>query len=1140
MRQEAVLAQVEVVFSAKMVEMDPIKPKSVSGKLPVSKPATPSKPSSATKAAETTPQDSLQLQGGTKSKSPAKAVETRPAPKRESEPRPPAKPVPENTYTNAPQAILHDPAVSEVPTEAKTLAEIAGQVSKPKPKEQKPVLPQPPLSKGRKGSLLRRLGRGFLNFLTSDPNNVFRHELDQINRLESSAAKLKTPEQFQAKTAEFKAALRAGASFDDIRNEAYAVARQAAIVSLGMRPYDCQIQGALAMDDGHIAEMRTGEGKTLTALMPLYLNALAGKGAHLVTVNDTLASRDAKEMAPAFNLLGLSVGTVLEDMKVDEKRAGYAADVTYTTDRALGFDYLRDRTAKNPAARVQREPFFALIDEVDEVLIDEARSPLIISGQGEGFQQDYQEFNQIVAGLEAGKDYYLDRKKHSAWLSETGLVRVENRLQKNALSRELESGASPQRSEAIRAELAEREKLEKLLTEEQAGFQALRDTKREKPGMIARWRGAEWNEETLEKAEASLQTSKENREKAVERLPAFNLFSDENSHRVRFLYASLKAHALFEAGDDYTVTDGKVEIVDQNKGRTSEGRRYNDGVHQAIEAKEGVAVNDDQRTIASITYPNMFKQYPRLSGMSGTAKTSEGEFIKLYDLDVQPIPTNKPVIREDQPDLVFRTLEEKYEALATDAAKDFFEGRPVLIGTLSVEHNEYLAKLLLSKGVPRESLQVLNADTVRGDKEGENEMIGQAGRSGVITVATNLAGRGANIKPDLINFKQLAEKTVASAGQGKPVSITVRKKSEAEWLNSWLGDQASVVPYNSTEAPGPGEVVIRYTKGVPEVEQQPEWSAETVMLDGADFPTGGLTVYGTERSTSRRIDDQLIGRSGRQGAPGRSRFYLSLEDDLLRIFAGSKLDAIMSHFVDPGKGVSSEILDKLIAEAQGSVEGDHFAAREATNKQDEVLNYQREAFFAMRDDLLDGGKPMRERLETMVFNAVNDAVFDKLPDKDRVKYGQIREALAQASQDLNLPLELPFLNNREPYSDDKRMSADDLAYELQDLVSRGTGKALRAMKALTGRAEEGVRPILLDVVDDTWSEHLEMMDRLRMGVQWQVLAEKDPEVEYKLQAYDLFGETVGYMNRTVASGLYRELLEMAEMIKSQPSKKPVA
>lgn len=1068
------------------------------------------------------------------SKSQTKSVDSKPV---ESQ-----KPPPPNTFQNGPEVVLEEPSIAtdsvgEVP---KTLAQIAADVSKKPEPAVKPLKapPAPPLSQGRKAGIIRRLGHAFLSLLTSDNLGPFRRDLQEINKLESMAKKLKTPEQFQAKTAEFKARLAGGESLADVRNEAYAVAREACFQSVGMRPYDCQVLGALAMDDGHIAEMRTGEGKTLTAVLPMYLNALAGKGAHLVTVNDTLAARDAQKMGPAYQLLGLTVGTVLEDMKKDEKRAGYAADVTYTTDRALGFDYLRDTSATNPVQKLQREPFFALVDEVDEVFIDEARSPLIISGRGESHQESYQVFNDIVASLEPGADYYFDKKKHTISPSETGYSRVENKLQQRQLRQELETGPTPERRTEIERELSDREKLSSLITEEQRELKENSAVKESKPGWWARRRGAEWDEATLEEAQKEYSEAKQARVDLEKKLPALNLFDDENAHRSRFLYSALKAHALFKVDKDYTITAGKVEIVDQNKGRTSEGRRYNDGVHQALEAKHGLPIQEDSRTTATITYPNLFKKYPRLSGMSGTAKSSEYEFLKLYELDVVQVPTNKPVIREDKPDIVFRTLDEKFEAIANDAFKDFSEGRPVLVGTLSVESNEWISKLLLEKGVPRESLQVLNAETVRGDKEGENEMLSQAGRSGVITVATNLAGRGADIKPDFINFQKLAQSTVAALNDGKSVVVSVNKEEEAEWLQSWLdGIPATVVPGSEQQGPTEAPVQIRYTKGVDNVVA-PEANDSLVTLDSADFPTHGLKVYGTERSSSRRIDDQLIGRSGRQGAPGTSQFYLSLEDDLFRVIGSNHLDSVVGLFLKPGQGIESDVLDSVIGKIQGEVEMEHYKARESSNKQDEVLNIHRDTFQTLRNEILAGGKGMVTRFDAMTGNAMLDSINSHLPDKPRTfTYMEYREAVGQAQQDLGVPIELAFLQFENEEVGKTKMKREDFEYEVQDLANRNVAKVMRTLGKLPGPADATLRPMILDSVDSVWADHLEEMDLLHRGVQWRQIAQQDPDTQFKLEAYSLFGESVSHMEKEVVKGPYKQMLGVSELFASIAAEK---
>lgn len=1046
-----------------------------------------------------------------------------------------SKPTPSSpAFDNKPQAILElDGPVSNLGS-GKTLVEIATEVARPEIKAA-PTPTTKKLSGAKQAGLLRRLGHGILSFLTSNKLDPFQKDLNQINQMESATSQLKTPAQFLAKTETFKQRLADGESLADIRNEAYAVARQASVVALGMRPYDVQVLGALAMDDGHIAEMRTGEGKTLTALMPLYLNALAGQGAHLVTVNDTLASRDAKEMGPAFELLGLTVGTVLEDMKKDEKRAGYKADVTYTTDRALGFDYLRDMTATNPAQRMQREPFFALVDEVDEVLIDEARSPLIISGAGSSHQKEYQLFNEILSELKPGADYYFDKQKHTAAFSDTGHVRIENKLLQRELLQELKS-ADPERAVEIRKELSQRATLSELISAEQRESDELRDTKGSKPGWWSRLRGVEWDDSILEQANTEHSEAARKVDEMLGKLPRLNLFDDENAHRTRFLYASLKAHALFKAGKDYTVSGGKVEIVDQNKGRTSEGRRYNDGVHQGLEAKHGVPIQDDSRTTATITYPNLFKRYPRLSGMSGTAKTSEYEFLKLYELDVIQVPTNEPVIRDDKPDMVFKTLDEKFEAIADDAYQDFTNGRPILIGTLSVEHNEWLAKQLLAKGVPPESLQILNAETVRGDKEGENEMISQAGRSGVITVATNLAGRGANIKPDLINFQKLAKSTVEQLNQDRQVVVSVGKEKEAKWLQSWLaGIPSTVVPASERGGPQQSPVQIRYSKGVDDVVEPP-LPENAVHLDGADFPTNGLKVYGTERSFSRRIDDQLIGRSGRQGAPGESQFYLSLEDDLFRVFGAKHIDSVLGLFLEPNQGVQNEIVDKVISEIQGAVEMEHFSSREASNKQDEVLNAHRDAFFAIREELFQGDESMVGQFEEMVGNALSDTTFSHLPKKSKHQsLGEYKEAVKKAEEELGVSIDLPFLRPDSSSADTEKMSREDFEYEVRDFANRQVRKIARTLQKMPGDGDATLRPMLLAPMDQVWTEHLQAVDLLHTGMQWQSLAQKDPETQFKLAAWPLFEESLHMVDCEVTKGPYKEMLQVADLLESLSS-----
>lgn len=1068
------------------------------------------------------------------------SLSPKPAPQEPQVAKPPEKPEAQDPpvtaivqpgFTDQP-IVLENESVSEV-GEARSLAEVAAEVSRssePKKAEKTPTLPAPTRSLRQQRSLIQKVGRSLLGFLTSDPLSQFQGELNTINALEADLQKeLKTPQDFLAKKKELQAALKAGATLEEIRPVAYAVAREACRQATGMRPYDCQVTGALAMDNGYVAEMRTGEGKTLTAVMPLYLNALTEKGAHLVTVNGTLAARDAEWMGPAYELLGMKVGVVLEDMTREQKKAGYNADITYTTDRALGFDYLRDRTAQSPSQRVQRDLHYALVDEVDEVLIDEAQTPLIISGLGEEAPEEYKLFNEIVETMVVGDDYHVDPKRNSTWVTDSGMAWVESRLALRELDRQLKTAETPEERARIEAQKEQCHTLGKMVREEQKLFNEYRALEKTKPGLVAKIKGAEWEEEddeTLEAAQMRHLQAQAEREAYAETAPTFSLFDEENAHRNRYLNAAVKAHGLFEKDKQYMVMDDAVQIVDKNKGRTADGRRYNDGLHQALEAKEAVTIKPEQKTIASITYPNLFKKFERLSGMSGTARTSDLEFHKLYDLSVVQVPTNKPVIRKDEDDLVFRTLEEKYEAVARDAANDFFDGKPVLIGTLSVEHNEWVAKKLAEAGVPKDSLQVLNAETVRGDKERENSIIANAGRSGIITVATNMAGRGANIKPDLINYMELTRQVNEARAQGKPVVITMEKKKQADWMDKWLAqEKADIVPADQkgqSEAP----LQIRYLEGV---EQPLETNPNAVHFKGEDFPTDGLTVYGTERALSRRIDDQLIGRAGRQGAPGRSKFYLSLEDDLLRVF-GSKLDAVAGLFMKPGEGISSGILDRLILEAQSSVEMNAFSAREKTNKTDEVLDMQRETFFTYRDEVMEG-EEVRPIFQEMVGRAFSGGVLRYLPDKKKVTLGEVREAVKKAEEDLKHPIDLPFLDPKLGRTDKEKIKTEDLEHELLDLADRKTSSALRTAEKTMPNLDTVIRSSVLEVMNQGWSGHLDEMEALRQGVQWQSLAQKDPEVEFKLRGFDVFENTIANIDAQVVSDVLVGISAYADMMK---------
>lgn len=1348
--------------------------------------------------------------------------------------------------SSAPLTLIQEPlaAVEETApaAPAQTLAEIAkevaGEVDDPSPsigqlKPKVEVKPEP-VSQSRKAGLASRIGQGFLDFVTSDPIDAFRPEMEHINGLEPMAKALSAPgdfsarqaeiqkqldgggnlaavvgdslakvdkdlllpEKFQevmtgfterlaqgealgkvlgeldqmtpnirftAKTEHFRRRLEAGETLEQIRPEAYAVAREAARITTktpkiidGMRAYDCQLLGALTLDNGPFAEMKTGEGKTLAAVLPLYLNGLTGKGAHLVTVNDRLADRDSKKMGPAFEMLGLTVGTVLENMSPEQKRAGYNADITYTTDRNIGFDFLRDQTAKSPSARVQRGFHFAIIDEVDEVLIDEARTPLIISGMGEPAEDEYKVFNEIAKTLVPGKDYYTDPEHYSVWLTDTGGQWVENQLQLLEIDRQMGEAKSPLQQAELKIQKERCLEYGKAIRAEQDAYGAFVKADEAKPGFFKRLFGAKFDKAGYKKLEQAHEEAQARTDEAAARTPLYELYSEDNSHRVRYMQASLKAHSMFGRDKEYMVApDAKrletekkrlldavgpnitdeqmalveaeatrramaVQIVDENKGRTSDGRRYNDGIHQALEAKEYVPIQNEQRTIASVTYPNLFKKYERWSGMSGTCKTSEGEFVKLYDKPVSVVPTNKPIIREDQLDVMFLTAEEKYRAVARDAANDFFEGKPVLIGTLSVEHNLYMANMLFYAGVPWEAIQVLNAETVRGDRAAENEMMSNAGRSGVVTVATNMAGRGADIQPDFVNFKKLSLLTSEALQQNKPVVVELRKQHEAEWMAEWLSAaEPKIVDSQSKEMPGPGQVLIRVVGKDEESGPAPQGG---LLLKGEDYPTDGLAAFLTERANSPRIDNQFKGRSGRQGAPGRTRVYLSMKDDLLQVYGGmqrelleslipaaggvadSRLDQLnltMNQIADassqgatpeqvdmlkkratvgflgdaltgkeetdmgqlihnvltdavwkqiegelptegaigldqlqkavtgaeqklglslagptlasaqadkldsesakallgahlgnglqqqfqgldatietakdrvekhqdladgvtdeavnalpadtqkflgwvreemlavrmvPGEGLSDPRLHKLVDNTQRKVEEAHFSARENTNKKDETLNLQREAFYKFREEVLNSeGNELRTRFSDMVGDAITQMVFDELPDKKRVSYGQIREAVKKAEEELNIPIKLPFLEHKEN-PDSTKISAEDLDLELRDYAQRTTSKAVNTMATVVENVDSPLRGELLDIADESWSEHLEDMSALQQGIHWMAVAQKDPEVEFKLQAFDTFKRMSLRMKHRTASEFLPKLLVWSQEVENR-------
>jgi preprotein translocase subunit SecA len=811
--------------------------------------------------------------------------------------------------------------------------------------------------------------------------------VDAVNARADEMAAL-TDEQLQAKTDEFRAAIADGTELDDLLVEAFAVVREAAWRVLHQRPYDVQVFGGAALHGGNIAEMKTGEGKTLTSTMPVYLNALTGRGVHIVTVNEYLAKRDAAWMGRVHSFLGLEVGVVHSGQTKDDKRRAYAADITYGTNNEFGFDYLRDNMAWTREAQVQRGHHFALVDEVDSILVDEARTPLIISGPAEQSANLYQVFaRQVAPNLtkgaegdrpgEATGDYVVDEAKRTVAVTEEGVAKVE-----------------------------------KLL-------------------------GID------------------------------NLYESVNTPLIHHLQNALKARDLFKRDREYIVVDGEVKIVDENTGRVLEGRRYSEGLHQSIEAKEGVKIKAENQTLATITLQNYYRTYDKLAGMTGTAKSEEVEFLEIYELGVVEVPTNRPLVRKDGADLIFKTESAKFESVADEIEERHAAGQPILIGTTSVEKSEHLAKLLTQRGVRHE---VLNAK----NHAREAHIVAQAGRKGAVTVSTNMAGRGTDI--------------LLGGNPEERAEDEVRK----------LGDEA-------TE--GERHQVRR---------EATERFAEVCRAEGEEVKeAGGLYVIGTERHDSRRIDNQLRGRSGRQGDPGASRFYLSLEDDLMRLFNASAVEKIMTRLKIPDDvPIEHKWVTKAVANAQRQVESLNFDRRKNVLKYDDVMNEQRKVVYGQRQKLLEGDLEEVERLaQKYVEDAIEEVVDEHCPegvfpeDWDIDGLATRVEAIYEPKVDF-AGLDLESLDRAafvEQLVDDAFEAYDHREEEV------GGPEVMREIE----------RRVILSVVDRKWREHLYEMDALRDGIGLRAVGQRDPLTEYQREAFASFSAMMAGLKEEATTYFFR-------------------
>ncbi len=802
-----------------------------------------------------------------------------------------------------------------------------------------------------------------------------------INALESKYQSLKD-EDFKGLTEQFKQRVVNGETLEALLPEVFAVAREAAKRALGLRPFDVQLMGGIVLNANRIAEMKTGEGKTLTALLPCYLNALSGKGVHVVTVNDYLARRDSDWSRPFYTLLGMTVGVNIPGMNPEEKRAAYACDVTYGTNNEFGFDYLRDNMAYSLEQKVQRELNYALVDEVDSVLIDEARTPLIISGAAENSSKLYQAVDKLIPGLifqekedtetyTGEGDYTLDLKIKQAYLTERGQIKIENSLVNAGLLKEGDK-----------------------------------------------------------------------------------LFSSENITLLHHVMAALRAHTLFKRDVDYVVENGEVLIIDEHTGRKMVGRRWSEGLHQAIEAKEGVEIHSENQTLASITFQNYFRMYKKLAGMTGTADTEAYEFQQIYGLQTVVLPTNRPMIRKDMPDLIYLTEDDKYKAIVNDIKETIAKGRPVLVGTISIENSEKLSHLLDKLGIKH---QVLNAKF----HEKEAYIVAQAGRPGTVTIATNMAGRGTDI---ILGGNLKAD--IAALGEN-PTAEQI-EKVKADWQKRH-------------------DDVLK---------------------------AGGLHIIGSERHESRRIDNQLRGRAGRQGDPGSSRFYLSMDDNLMKLFGSEKLKAFMKKMgMDDGQPLEHKFITRAIESAQRKVETRNFDIRKSLLEYDDVANEQRKVIYEERNALLEG-KDISETIHT-IFEDVLDNVIsnyiqpNSLPEQWDLEGLQKRLA---AVYNLDAPVVQWMKENDKLVENDIREKIIALGHEMYqkkcDVIGPENQKQLE-------------KQVMLQCIDTLWKEHLAAMDYMRQGIGLQGYAQKNPKNEYKIQSFNLFSKMLDNLKEQVVSILCR-------------------
>ena len=838
--------------------------------------------------------------------------------------------------------------------------------------------------------------------------------VDKILALEDEYTNL-SEEALKGKTAQFRERLAQGETLDDLLPEAFAAVREAAWRVLGMKPYPVQLMGGIILHQGRIAEMKTGEGKTLVAILPCYLNALTGRGVHVVTVNEYLAKRDSEWMGKVYRYMGLTVGLIIPGMKPAERRESYAADITYCTNNELGFDYLRDNMAIYKQELVQRGHAFAIVDEVDSILIDEARTPLIISGRGEDSSKLYEMADYFVSTLrkqvfaktedkevhdDYDCDYFVDEKSRTVSLTASGIAKAE------------------------------------------------------------KFFGVE------------------------------NLSDAENSTLSHHINQAMKARGLMKKDIDYVVKDGQIIIVDEFTGRLMYGRRYNEGLHQAIEAKENVTVAGESKTLATITFQNFFRLYDKLSGMTGTALTEQEEFASIYELDVVEIPTNKPIARIDHPDVVYKTEAGKFRAIVNQVKECHAKGQPVLVGTISIEKSEILSKLLKKEGIRH---NVLNAKY----HEQEAQIVAQAGQFGAVTIATNMAGRGTDIMLG-----------------GNAEYMAMNELRKAEIPEELLAEADS---YAETDDPEILAIRAKYEELLKGFKAQIADEAEKVRA------AGGLFIVGTERHESRRIDNQLRGRAGRQGDPGESRFYLSLQDDLMRLFSSDRIMGMMDSLgLDEDTPIDAKILSNAVENAQKSVEGRHFRSRKSVLEYDNVMNTQREVIYKQRQQVLDG-EDLREKILAMLRSTVDSTVTDALSEHGGVVNEETLAAVLPHFEGIYFP--------KGSFVAPEKANAQSLCDAIYDQAVETYEKKEAALTAPVMRELE--RVVMLRVVDEYWMDNIDAMDDLKQGIGLRAYGQHDPVVAFKEEGYQMFEAMIAAIREETVRRMFLVQLKPQQEVKRQ-------